>query len=78
VLFYRLINTNKFKFLREGGEGGEGGAEKGDEEKKKEKIDLKVSTKFQNNPSTFHNWLGKNIWKHFLNFEDHPTDQATI
>jgi hypothetical protein len=43
------MNTNKLKFLREGGEGG---AKEGDEEKKKEKIDLKVSTKFQNNPST--------------------------
>jgi hypothetical protein len=67
VLFYHLINTNILKFLREGGELGEGGgelgegggAEEGDEEKKKEKINLKVSTKFQNNPSTFHNWLKK-------------------
>jgi hypothetical protein len=48
--------VNKFKFWR-GGEGGEGeggvrGVEKKEEEELKEQIDVKVSTKFQINPST--------------------------
>jgi hypothetical protein len=42
--------TNKFNFL--GGEGGEGDVKEGAEEELKEKIDMKVSTKFQINPST--------------------------
>jgi hypothetical protein len=45
------MNTNKFDFSRGGGEGARGGAEKKEEEEQKVKIDLKVSTKFQFNPS---------------------------
>jgi hypothetical protein len=52
-----FINTNNFEYRREGGgERRERGARRGAEEKeveeKKVKIDLKVSTKFQINPST--------------------------
>jgi hypothetical protein len=39
--------------MREGGEGGvRGGVEKKEEDELKEQMDMKVSTKFQINPST--------------------------
>jgi hypothetical protein len=58
-----LMNTNKFEFWKEGREEGvRGGAEEKEEEEQKVKIDLKFSTKFQNNLST-------NSWeKHFETF----------
>jgi hypothetical protein len=44
-------NVFKFNFW-EGGGGVRGGVEKKEEEELKEQIDMKVSTKFQINPST--------------------------
>jgi uncharacterized alkaline shock family protein YloU len=55
------MDTNKFQFGTDRGEGGEGdirgGVEKKEEEEQKVKVDLKVSTKFQINLSTNHVWL---------------------
>jgi hypothetical protein len=50
-----LIDTNEFEFCREGGGEGVGGVrgvvEENEEEELKEKINMKVSTKFQIKPS---------------------------
>jgi hypothetical protein len=45
-----LINTNKIEFRTR--QGVRGGAKEKEDDKKKVKINLKILTKFQNNPST--------------------------
>jgi hypothetical protein len=73
--FWRGFQVNKFNFWGEGGgeRGVRGGVEKKEGEELKEQIDMKVSTKFQINPST-------NGWEKCIQSDmgmDHPTIHRT-